>query len=76
MTTLLILGSKPDPALPPRSAYQDVACANASGKEIASDHSVSVKFCRLRRYCAIPTDHDSVDPVLRLVQLSFAMPFQ
>jgi hypothetical protein len=31
MTTLLILGSKPDPALPPRSAYQDVACANASG---------------------------------------------
>ena len=31
MTTLLILGSKPDPALPPRSAYHDVACANASG---------------------------------------------
>ena len=31
MATLLILGSKPDPALPPRSAYQDLACANASG---------------------------------------------
>lgn len=31
MATLLILGSKPDPALPPRSAYQALACANASG---------------------------------------------
>jgi hypothetical protein len=35
MTTLLILGSKPDPALPPRTAYQDVACANASGYSAA-----------------------------------------
>jgi hypothetical protein len=31
MATLLILGSKPDPVLPPRSAYQALACANASG---------------------------------------------
>ena len=31
MNTLLILGSKPEPALPPASSYQDVACANASG---------------------------------------------
>jgi hypothetical protein len=31
MSTLLILGSKPDPSLPPRSSYDDVACANASG---------------------------------------------
>lgn len=31
MSTLLILGSKPDPALPPRSSYDHVACANASG---------------------------------------------
>jgi hypothetical protein len=31
MTTLLILGSKADPALPPRAAYHEVACANASG---------------------------------------------
>jgi hypothetical protein len=31
MTTLLILGSKADPALPPRAAYDDLACANASG---------------------------------------------
>jgi hypothetical protein len=31
MATLLILGSKPEPALPPRSAYQALACANASG---------------------------------------------
>ncbi|MGF1640383.1 MAG: hypothetical protein ACFCUO_05490 [Rhodospirillales bacterium] len=32
MATLLVLGSKPNPALPPRSAYDDVACANASGR--------------------------------------------
>jgi hypothetical protein len=31
MTTLLILGSKADPALPPRAAYDELACANASG---------------------------------------------
>jgi hypothetical protein len=32
MSTLLVLGSKPDPALPSPSAYDDVACANASGR--------------------------------------------
>jgi hypothetical protein len=31
MTTLLILGSKAEPALPPPSAYDALACANASG---------------------------------------------
>ena len=31
MSTLLVLGSKPDPVLPERSQYDDVACANASG---------------------------------------------
>ena len=31
MATLLILGAKPDPALPPGSAYDEIACANASG---------------------------------------------
>jgi hypothetical protein len=31
MSTLLILGSKPDPVLPPRSDYDHLACANASG---------------------------------------------
>jgi hypothetical protein len=31
MTTLLILGSKADPALPPRAAWDELACANASG---------------------------------------------
>lgn len=31
MATLLILGSKAAPVLPPRAAYDDVACANASG---------------------------------------------
>lgn len=29
--TLLVLGSKPDPALPPAGSYAAVACANASG---------------------------------------------
>lgn len=31
MKTLLILGSKPKPTLPPRGSFQAVACANASG---------------------------------------------
>jgi hypothetical protein len=31
MTTLLVLGSKPEPALPPRDSFDEVACANASG---------------------------------------------
>jgi hypothetical protein len=31
MTTLLVLGSKPDPVLPPADLYDAVACANASG---------------------------------------------
>jgi hypothetical protein len=31
MPTLLILGSKPDPALPPAASFDAVACANASG---------------------------------------------
>lgn len=32
MSTLLILGSKPDPALPPEGTIDAVACANASGR--------------------------------------------
>lgn len=35
MTTLLVLGSKPDPALPPASDFDDLACANASGYSAA-----------------------------------------
>ena len=31
MTTLLVLGAKPDPALPPAGGFGAVACANASG---------------------------------------------
>ena len=31
MPTLLVLGSKPDPALPPVAEYDAVACANAAG---------------------------------------------
>ncbi|MEZ5860807.1 MAG: hypothetical protein R3D28_17830 [Geminicoccaceae bacterium] len=32
MSTLLILGSKPEPALPPPGLIDAVACANASGR--------------------------------------------
>ncbi len=35
MNTLLVLGSKPDPALPPRPSYDALACANASGYSAA-----------------------------------------
>ena len=36
MRTLLVLGSKPDPVLPPREGFDAVACANASGRSAAS----------------------------------------
>ena len=36
MKTLLILGSKPEPTLPPTGSFQDVACANASGYSAAA----------------------------------------
>jgi hypothetical protein len=32
MATLLVLGSKPDPALPSADSYDAIACANASGR--------------------------------------------
>jgi hypothetical protein len=35
MSTLLVLGSKPEPALPPRNAFDALACANASGHSAA-----------------------------------------
>ena len=35
MKTLLILGSRPQPKLPPAASYQDVACSNASGYSAA-----------------------------------------
>ncbi|WP_162906835.1 hypothetical protein [Algihabitans albus] len=35
MATLLVLGSKPDPCLPPAGSYDDLACANASGASAA-----------------------------------------
>ncbi len=36
MTTLLLLGSKPDPVLPPVDAFHAIACANASGRSARS----------------------------------------
>jgi len=39
VSTLLVLGSKPDPVLPERSAIDAVACANASGRS-AADHGL------------------------------------
>jgi hypothetical protein len=35
MTTLLVLGSKPEPVLPPARAFDALACANASGRSAA-----------------------------------------
>jgi hypothetical protein len=35
MPTLLVLGSKPDPALPPAGSFDAVACVNASGHSAA-----------------------------------------
>jgi hypothetical protein len=35
MSTLLILGSKPDPVLPPSDGFDALACANASGRSAA-----------------------------------------
>jgi hypothetical protein len=35
MTTLLILGSKPEPVLPPAAGFDALACANASGRSAA-----------------------------------------
>lgn len=35
MSTLLVLGSKPQPILPERAAFDAVACANASGRSAA-----------------------------------------
>lgn len=41
MTTLLVLGSKPKPILPGSSTYDEVACANASGRS-ARNHGLPV----------------------------------
>jgi hypothetical protein len=35
MRTLLVLGSKPDPVLPPSESFEALACANASGRSAA-----------------------------------------
>jgi hypothetical protein len=35
MRTLLVLGSKPDPVLPPSNGFDALACANASGRSAA-----------------------------------------
>src|SRR5690349_4731474 len=44
MTTLLILGSKPEPVLPPPGSFDDVACANASGNSAARFGLGSARF--------------------------------
>jgi hypothetical protein len=44
MSGLLVLGSKPDPALPPRSAFGAVACANASGYSAAINNLPTPQF--------------------------------
>lgn len=44
MATLLVLGSKPDPALPDRSCFDDLACANASGRSAATHALPSPRY--------------------------------
>ena len=44
MSGLLILGSKPEPALPPRTSYDAVACANASGYSAATHDLPAPEF--------------------------------
>src|SRR5262249_50296717 len=59
--------------------------AAASSTVAVSAHRLSVKMrfapssielCRLGRHGAVRRDDDAVDPLLRLVQLLFAKPFQ
>ena len=53
------------------------AASKALGKpEVGSDHGGSVKFGGLHADGALGTNNDSIDPLLRLVELSFAMPLQ
>jgi len=52
------------------------ASSKALEKEIGSEHVVSVKFGGLHADGALGTNNDSIHPLLRLVQLSFAMPLQ
>ncbi len=42
--TLLVLGSKPDPVLPPRHAYDALACANGSGFSAARNGLAKPEF--------------------------------
>jgi hypothetical protein len=44
VTTLLVLGSKPDPVLPPKSGFGALACANASGRSAARHGLATPRF--------------------------------
>lgn len=44
MATLLVLGSKPKPCIPPQSAFDAVACANASGYSAVKHSLPSPRF--------------------------------
>jgi len=44
MTALLVLGSKPKPMLPESAAYDEVACANASGRSALSHGLPTPRF--------------------------------
>src|SRR5438105_6600171 len=73
------LASRPGGTTNSRSNAASVSLAASSralGKEIGSDHRVSVKFGGLHADGALGADNDPIHPLLRLVELSFAMPLQ
>ena len=52
MATLLVLGSKPEPVLPPRDAYDELACANASGRSAAQEGLPAPTYTVISSYIA------------------------
>src|SRR5712691_10126132 len=73
------LASKPGGTASRRSREASVSLAASSRareNEIESDHSISVKFRRLRGNGAVRAYNDPIDPLLRLVQLSLTMLFK
>jgi len=65
--TLLLLGSKPGPRMPERSVWQDLACANASGR---SAHDLALPMPCLTVISAIVTSRRKASNDLAVAGLS------